>query len=42
MILCAILGDSLAAGVAEHRRDCLTDTKVGISSAATWPTMSSR
>ena len=32
MILCAILGDSLAAGVAEYRRDCLTDTEVGISS----------
>jgi len=33
MILCAILGDSLAAGVAEYRQDCLTDTEVGISSS---------
>ena len=31
---CAILGDSLAAGVAAFRPDCLSDTKVGISTAA--------
>jgi len=30
---CAILGDSLAAGVAVYRRDCASDTKVGITSA---------
>lgn len=31
---CAILGDSLAAGVAAFRPDCLADTKVGISTSA--------
>jgi len=30
---CAILGDSLAAGVAVYRRDCASDTKDGITSA---------
>ena len=34
MVPCAILGDSLAAGVALFRPDCLTETKAGISSAA--------
>ena len=34
MIACAILGDSLAAGVAAFRPDCLDDTKVGISTSA--------
>ena len=29
---CAILGDSLAAGVASFRPDCVTDTQVGITS----------
>ena len=33
MLHCAILGDSLAQGVASLRPDCLSDTKVGISSA---------
>jgi lysophospholipase L1-like esterase len=33
-ITCAILGDSLAAGVAAFQPDCLSDTKIGISSAA--------
>jgi hypothetical protein len=31
---CVILGDSLAAGVAAYRPDCLSDTKIGISTAA--------
>jgi hypothetical protein len=31
---CAILGDSLAAGVAAFRPECLADTVVGISTAA--------
>ena len=34
MVTCAILGDSLAAGVAAFRPDCLADTKVGISTSA--------
>jgi hypothetical protein len=34
MIPCAILGDSLAAGVAAFRPACLDDTKVGISTSA--------
>ncbi len=34
MLHCAILGDSLAQGVAILRPDCLSDTKVGISSAS--------
>jgi len=34
MLHCAILGDSLAQGVAILRSDCLSDTKVGISSAS--------
>ena len=34
MLHCAILGDSLAHGVALLRPDCLSDTKVGISSAS--------
>ncbi len=33
MITFAILGDSLAAGVASYRRDCMTDTKIGITSS---------
>ncbi len=33
MLHCAILGDSLAQGVAQLRPDCLSDTRVGISSA---------
>ena len=32
MLHCAILGDSLAAGVATHRPECRADTKVGITS----------
>lgn len=34
MLPCAILGDSLAQGVATLRPDCLSDTRVGISSAS--------
>ena len=34
MLHCAILGDSLAQGVALLRPDCLSDTRVGISSAS--------
>jgi hypothetical protein len=34
MVACAILGDSLAEGVAACRPDCLADTKVGISTSA--------
>jgi len=34
MVACAILGDSLAAGVAAFRPDCLDDTRVGISTSA--------
>lgn len=34
MLPCAILGDSLAEGVAALRPECLSDTKVGITSAA--------
>ncbi len=34
MLLCAILGDSLAAGVAMTRRDCMSDTQTGIASQA--------
>ena len=34
MVACAILGGSLAVGVAAFRPDCLDDTKVGISTAA--------
>jgi len=34
MVACAILGDSLAEGVAAFRPDCLADTKVGISTSA--------
>ncbi|HKM62238.1 MAG TPA: hypothetical protein VJY39_07085, partial [Acidisphaera sp.] len=34
MVTCAILGDSLADGVAAFRPDCLADTKVGISTSA--------
>jgi hypothetical protein len=34
MAACVILGDSLAAGVAAFRPDCLADTRVGISSRA--------
>jgi len=33
MLHCAILGDSLAQGIANLRPDCLSDTRVGISSA---------
>jgi len=33
MIACAILGDSLAAGVALHRHDCIANTKTGITSS---------
>jgi lysophospholipase L1-like esterase len=33
MIACAILGDSLAAGVALYRHDCVADTKMGITSS---------
>ena len=32
MVTCAILGDSLAAGVAAVRSDCCSDTQVGITS----------
>jgi len=32
-VACAILGDSLAAGVAAFRPACFSDTKVGITSA---------
>lgn len=34
MLHCAILGDRLAQGVATLRPDCLSDTRVGISSAS--------
>ena len=34
MLPCAILGDSLAEGVAVLRPECLSDPKVGITSAA--------
>ena len=34
MLHCAILGDSLAQGIANLRPDCLSDTRVGISSAS--------
>jgi hypothetical protein len=34
MVPCAILGDSLAAGVAAFRPGCLDDTTVGISTSA--------
>ena len=34
MVACAILGDSLAAGIAVFRPECLADTKVGISTSA--------
>lgn len=34
MLICEILGDSLAAGVAAARHDCFSDTNVGISSGA--------
>jgi lysophospholipase L1-like esterase len=32
MIECLILGDSIAVGIAQHRPDCVTHAKVGITS----------
>ncbi len=34
MLHCAVLGDSLAQGIAILRPDCLSDTRIGISSAS--------
>lgn len=34
MILCLILGDSIAVGIAHHRPDCVAEARVGRASAA--------
>lgn len=34
MLECLILGDSIAVGIAQHRRECVSYAQVGITSAA--------